>query len=70
MFKRIDTVPASSLDAGDIVEIEVEGRVQIVSTVDLGDNIHVTARDEWEDTVEFDVHPNLSLDLLQEIDDE
>ena len=69
MFKTIDTVAAPSLETGDT--FEHNGAVfNAVSVDDQGDNISVVALDEFEDETTLDIHPNIMVPLLQEVDDD
>jgi hypothetical protein len=69
MYKTIDTVAAPTLETGDT--FEHNGAVFHAVTVDdQGDNIAVTALDEFEDETTLNIHPNVMLPLVQEVDDE
>jgi len=70
MFKTIDTVPAHTLEAGDVFDSDSDGIVTVVSVDDEGDNLTVTATDSFDDTIEFTLNPIRDIPILQEVDDE
>lgn len=69
MFKTIDTVAAPSLERGDI--FEHNGAVfRALLIDDEGDNIAVTALDDFEDETVVNIHPNVMVPLVREVDDD
>jgi hypothetical protein len=70
MFKTIDTVPAHTLEQGDVFDSDTDGIVTVVSVDDQGDNLVVEAIDGMDDSVSFTLSPIRDIPLLQEVDDD
>ncbi len=70
MHKQIDTVPAHTLEAGDVFNTEDDGYLTVVSTDDSGEEIIVTATDKFEDEIEVSLIAILDIPIFQEVDDD
>ena len=70
MFKTIDTVPAHTLESGDVFDSDSDGIVTVISVNDEGDNLVIAARDSFDDEIEFPMNPIRDIALLQEVDDD